>query len=126
MPSCSPLDEALAALKDISDSLHTYHALANETNIKRPAWMRWDSDHGCLVELSEHALQIVSKQVNSMVIPGRMMEDKALEGNATEMLAWEILNGARRDERDREVSWGTLAQDLVKAFEGVLRLADGV
>lgn len=126
MPSRSPLDDALAALKDISDLVHTYHALANETGMKRPAWMHWDSDHGCLAELNEHALQIVAKQVNSMVIPGRMMEEKPVEGDATEMLAWEMLNEARPNERDRRMSWGRLAKDSIKAFKGVLRLADDV
>lgn len=121
VPTCKPLDTALATLSQISTTLETYYSLSKAAPIKRPDWMEWSQDHKSLVSLNEHALRIAARQINCMVIPGKKMDEMPEEVNDVEKLAWEIFEETRPE--DLENTWGEIAKGQIKVFLGLLETA---
>lgn len=119
LPKCKPVDTAFAALHQISRTLKKYHHLSTPTPVKRPDWLEWEKDYNSLVDLNEHALRIAARQVNSMVIPGKKLDEKPEGGRDVEKLAWEIFEGKRPEVLEK--TWGRMAKEQCRTFMGILR-----
>lgn len=111
------------ALDDLQGIIDTYEKMNAQANgIQKPTWMRWEQDGKELSELNEHAMSFAAQTVNYTIMPGRHGPSTGPLASAgdIEKVAWELIEPAR--PKKLEEAWGTVAQEQVKSFTGVLTL----
>ena len=109
----------------LDDCLKTADAYAStskqNTEIKKPSWMRWKQDCKDLKTLNKKALDLAIRLVENGILPSSRSSPLRMSSRVgdLEKLAWEILDGAMPQQG--AVTWGTVAGAQLQALVSLSR-----